>query len=261
VAAIGLVAGLGSACDDGPPPRDELSARDGSQCSLLGQQTDDERPEFGRGVAVDPEGRVFMTGWTGTPVEGWPGEYERSFILRRLDDDSGPGWTHEFTTDTPELGQGIVVDHGGDLIAVGTSVRGFEGQTALGATDGFVAKYSPDGDLVWATQLGTGRNDVIRKVTVDADDRVYVVGYTSGELEPGARAGRWDAFVARLSPDGEVQWLRQLGTPGSDHGSDVAVDAGGRVYMVGSTNDSLGADTYAGWDAFVAALEPDGTLR
>lgn len=263
VTTLCLVSGLTGGCDGQPSlPSDHVpNARDGQQCSSLGVQTDDDRPEFGRGIAVDPEGQIFITGWTGTPVEDWPGEYERSFVLRRLASESDPGWTHEVTTDTPETGRGLMIDHGGDLVAVGTSVRGFEGQTEFGAMDGFVAKYSPDGDLVWATQLGSGRNDILRKVTIDADDNIYVVGYTSGELEPGAGAGRWDAFVARLSPDGEQQWLRQLGTPGSDHGSDVAVDAGGRVYITGTTNDSLGADTYAGWDAFVAVLDPDGTLR
>src|SRR4029453_9810759 len=88
---------------------------------------------------------------------------------------------------------------------------------------------------------------------------VYIAGTTSGSLG-GTNAGSSDVFAAKYDRDGNVQWIRQLGTAASDkaHGLDVLAD--GSMYIVGETNGSFGGASAGDADLFVAKLDASGTV-
>jgi hypothetical protein len=155
--------------------------------------------------------------------------------------------------------------------------------THNGDSDVFVAKLNSTGSaLVYATFLGGPNSDGTDGVAIDADGNGYVNGYTflSGfPTTPGAfdttfNGGGFDAFVAKLSPDGaELVYSTYLGGSGSDvAAADAAVDADGNAYVSGY---SLSADfpvtpgafdtTYNGGsepgygDVFVTKLNAEGS--
>jgi hypothetical protein len=86
---------------------------------------------------------------------------------------------------------------------------------------------------------------------------VYVAGSLWQTL-PGQRShGRQDAFVRRYDLAGDVVWTRQFGTHRIDAATDVALGGGG-LYVLGTTNDGLGAPSAGLDDLFVRRYDLEG---
>jgi len=88
--------------------------------------------------------------------------------------------------------------------------------------------------LEWVRPVGTGNADNLRAVAVDDVANVYVGGSTSGTFAGESSADGADAFVARFDVSGNMLWVRQFGTSGSDGISAADTDAAGFVYVAGS---------------------------
>jgi hypothetical protein len=89
---------------------------------------------------------------------------------------------------------------------------------------------------------------------------VLLTGSTTGDLE-GSNAGGEDVFVAKYDRDGNVLWIRQLGTSASDAAYGVETRPDGSVYIAGKTSGALDGSTVAGdSDLFVAKLDASGAL-
>jgi uncharacterized protein (TIGR03437 family) len=146
----------------------------------------------------------------------------------------------------------------------------------VGTSDAFVAKFAPDGALLWSTYLGGCCDDWATGVAVDSAGNVLVTGWTrsanfpllhpfQGTLNNGASAGRFDAFVAKLDPTGsKLLYSTFLGSDGDDGASGIAVDAAGNAYITGMVNSSA---SFTGMKVlpdvggiFVAKLDPQGAL-
>ncbi|PSN19715.1 hypothetical protein C7271_05840 [filamentous cyanobacterium CCP5] len=126
--------------------------------------------------------------------------------------------------------------------------------------DGFLAEYSLDGEQVWLTELGTDRPDTIEAVAV-SESSIFVAGTTGGSLDGQGTGLGNDAFIAKYDLVGNLQWVNQLGTPQTDQGYSVTVDAQGNAYLTGSTRGSLPENKSGGGsDAFLAKFSDDGDL-
>lgn len=149
---------------------------------------------------------------------------------------------------------GVAIDPSGAV-----AVTGFTGSSDFptvnarqphysGRSDAFVARFTPAGNaLVYSTYLGgsgTENNAEVEGggIAVDAEGSAFVVGFTSSRNLPVVGAsqrklgGKYDAFVARLSPDGgELMYSTYLGGKGNDLGLAIAIDPEGNAYVTGST--------------------------
>ncbi len=110
---------------------------------------------------------------------------------------------------------------------------------------------------LWVGQEGTFGEDSAVQVAVDGSEDVYVAGYTDGSLG-GASAGWYDAFLAKYSASGTLLWTRQLGTPGFEESTGVAVDGAGNVYLAGTADLNLGGTGAGGNDVFLAKYDSEG---
>ncbi|MDH4042543.1 MAG: hypothetical protein OEV88_17990, partial [Gammaproteobacteria bacterium] len=155
----------------------------------------------------------------------------------------------------------------GDLYVAGTSDNGsFFGSLAGWNAIWYLKLDAGTGDMRWQgnyscnlrLQCGyTGgyslsapnSDSVVFAIDVDADGNLYLggetgasfseVGHEESLLSPtGTQLGKGDGFVARIAPDGALQWLRHIGTDASDNIRDLIVD-GDAVYVLGETRGSL----------------------
>ena len=175
-----------------------------------------------------------------------------------------------------DSGYDVAIDSGGSVLVTGCTVSsgwvsgGFDATYGGGSCDAFVVKLSPSGGHLWSTYLGDNEPKTLQGVAVDSADNVLIVGFTeslgwvSGGYDTG-RSGVSDGFVAKLSPDGAHLWSTYLGGASNDLASDVAVDSGDSLLVVGYGGPSGwvsgGFDTHYGgetYDAFVVKLSPDG---
>jgi hypothetical protein len=110
-----------------------------------------------------------------------------------------------------------------------------------GASDAYVAKYSPDGNLLWARRFGGSQTDATNSLRLDAaEGSLYVTGNYGGSADFSGdnvadltSAGGSDVFIAKLDAlTGGTVWQRSVGGTSADNGYDVAF-ANGVVYVAG----------------------------
>lgn len=140
-------------------------------------------------------------------------------------------------------------DLGNAYISGKTASLNFHGETrADNDGDGaYVAKVNSDGtDFIYITVLEGNGDDTARGIAIDANNNAYVTGIAShffpttsgaydtthGVLNPN------DTFVAKLGQTGDLVYSSFLGGTDFDEGFDVAVDSGGKAYVVGGTYSS-----------------------
>ena len=89
----------------------------------------------------------------------------------------------------------ILVDSSGNVFVAGYTEGSFSGNTNLGRSDGFVAKFNSSLVLQGTVmQFGTSLSDEAYSVAVDSTSNLYVAGLTGGDLF-GNQAGSYDAFI------------------------------------------------------------------
>ncbi|HEU4683280.1 MAG TPA: SBBP repeat-containing protein [Nitrospira sp.] len=156
--------------------------------------------------------------------------------------------------------RGIAVDRDGSAYIIGqTASTDFPTANALDSTCGtdgtcnftgmnkyvdvFVTKVNPQGSgLVYSTYLGGSGIEFAGSIAVDGALSAYVTGETTSDDFPvvnpvqatNAALGSAEAFVAKLSPDGNaLQYSTYLGGIASEHGDGIAIDSQGNAYVTG----------------------------
>ena len=228
--------------------------------TLLGGQSDDTA----NGVAVDANGNAYVVGDTasdGFPQANAPFQHSRHGGLDGfVSEISADGTQLLFSTFIGGSGDdscgGVAVDLAGNVYVVGSTTSdkdfnlpgksyntGFNG----GASDIFVAKYTPNGqNLAWTTFLGSHGGDYGNAIATDANGNVYIAGDTDSDQYPvtddatqGRRAANVDAVLSVLDTNGQnLLYSTFYGGRGDDSALGIAVDAFSQVYLTGSTDSS-----------------------
>jgi hypothetical protein len=137
---------------------------------------------------------------------------------------------------------------------------------SAGQCDAFVMKFSPEGNLIWSTYLGSPNYDRIYAVEVDSQGYVYVAGragpgfpVTAGAFQTSFQGidagvyGMQNGFAAKLSPDGsQLIWASYVGVGALCR--DLAIDSAGDVY-VPLAYDGTGGNPPSSW--FTNAYQPN----
>jgi hypothetical protein len=108
--------------------------------------------------------------------------------------------------------------------------------------DAFIAKYAPDGQVLWARAFGGEHTDSAQRLAVSPRGDVFLAGlinrqatFRTGDRLVNVRTrGDIDPFVAKLSPNGRLRWVGTIGGPRDDQLAGLAVDPAGEVYVSGS---------------------------
>lgn len=236
--------------------------------TYLGGGDDDE---YGYSIAVDGDGRAYVTGYTystdfpttaNAPQSDYQGGNDAghrgdAFVVRLS---AGVSPSLEYSTylggGDSDFGTDIAVDGAGRAYVTGLTVSDNFPTTlnALqpsfgGVHDAFVARLSEAGDaLEYSTYLGGSSYDNGAGIAVDSANNAYVAGYTESTNFPTsnplwfsfATAAGGNAFVARLSEAGAVLYSSYLGgiDDNFDEATDIAVDSAGLAYVTGYTVSS-----------------------
>jgi hypothetical protein len=187
-----------------------------------------------------------------------------------------PRLVKQFGSAQVDYAKGLVADALGNVYVAGTTHGAIdaEGQlvpnTNKGGADAFVAKFDPQGGLLWVTQFGSAADDFIEAITLDRYGYLYVAGSTAGSMPGGAEqpaappenanAGYSDIFVAKIHTGGTIRWIKQNGTAEDDFANGVTTDSSGRIYVVGATKGPIDGSTDPGGysDAFIMQFNSNG---
>lgn len=96
------------------------------------------------------------------------------------------------------------IDGSGNVSVAGYVVNdALQGSTLIGSADIYAARYSPAGDLLWATQTGAVGDQVAFSAAIAPDGGLYVSGRTTGTLPNSTGTGR--GFLLKYGPDGTLR--------------------------------------------------------
>lgn len=219
----------------------------------LGTSSDD----WSHAVDVDGAGNAFITGHTYGSLGGAHSGTADVFIAKY----SAAGallWTRQIGTSSSDYGEAIAVDGAGNALIAGQADGSLGGPNA-GGSDAFIAKYSAAGALLWTRQIGTSSFDIATSVAVDSAGNAYISGPTGGSIG-GPNAGSGDAFIAKYSSSGALQWTRQLGTSSDEWSHGVALDGADNIFICGQTDGSFDGPNAGLDDAFIAKYSATGAL-
>jgi hypothetical protein len=172
----------------------------------------------------------------------------------------------------------------GSLFGSAVYFDGFSGASSLGGPsttlyDGYIAKYTSTGTLLWIQAIGTlNASDEIVDMTLDANGDIVVTGYIGADAQvygknnggaqgpqgmifgQGGSAGLLDAFVAKFASDGTFKWGFSLGSAnGAEKGFAVTTDASNNVYVSGSMFNTVDFDPASASSASIRTeVSPQG---
>lgn len=109
--------------------------------------------------------------------------------------------------------------------------------TTYGNRDAAVVKYTPNGEVLWAANMGgTLSTEESNDVCFDPLGNVYVTGLFNTQANFGSISlnsnGGTDAFIVKFDPFGTVLWAKNAGGPLGDEGQGITY-ANGHIYAVG----------------------------
>ncbi len=162
--------------------------------------------------------------------------------------------------------------------------------------DAFLAKYDPEGVLLYATYIGGCGNDAVRGMDMDSDGNIYLGGFTLSADFPTQAALQKnlstpaayeediedrgtvnsDGFIMKFDNDGGLIYSTYIGGDDLDGVRGIEVDSNQRLHIVGYTysrnwvnanpvcitDDSGSSETkcFQGSDGFVARLAATGDV-
>jgi hypothetical protein len=231
-----------------------------------------------KNIAFDGEGKIHITGGFSETADFDPGPGTWlltssggiDMFFARLDSEGNLEWARALSGPDPdlvELPQGLAVTAEGDIFLAGVFQGPVDFDPGPGEQfltpptekyDAFVARYDAKGELVWVRQIGGDEWDSAISIKLDGHGGLWVTGYFQGtiDFDPGpgaheltANGAQLDAFVLKLSTDGDFVWAGRIGGPEQDVGHYLTIDHSGNVILVGTYRVS--ADLDPGPDEFL----------
>ncbi|MDD2227840.1 MAG: hypothetical protein PHY48_00330 [Candidatus Cloacimonetes bacterium] len=178
-------------------------------------------------------------------------------------------WVQTFGSPSEDVALSVATDALGNSYVSGYFVDTLTCQNisvvSNGMWDVYVAKFDPQGNLLWLRSFGGTMNDIGYGLAASPSGRVYVAGWFAGSIAlPNSStissAGGSDVFCCALDTDGNYLWARRGGTEGVEYGYEVACDDAGNAYVTGvaSLGSEFGAFSLSANGMFVCKYNPDG---
>jgi hypothetical protein len=116
-------------------------------------------------------------------------------------------------------------------------------QGTAGQPHNYLAKYDPQGNLLWSVPAFwyDGASATKVSIAIGAEDEIYIAGTILGsqDLDPGPEeywvesAGLTDGVLIRYTKEGVFEWAVIIASEGNDQIYDMALDAKGNIVLTG----------------------------
>lgn len=227
--------------------------------------------ERGTGIALDPDGNVYVTGYfCGNADFGSTtlSATNNDIFIAKLDNTGNWLWARKAGGSSADKGYDIAVDDAGNSYVTGACRSGWFGSINITTSgiDAFAAKLDTNGNFLWAKKGGGASTDEANGIALDALGNSYITGYftrnaTFGTTVLNNVSDSNDIFVAKLDTSGNWVWATRSGGSNSEIAQAIVVDPSGTCYITGAYygNTSFGSNNLSStggqnFDIFVAAL-------
>jgi hypothetical protein len=169
----------------------------------------------------------------------------------------------------------LAIDNDGNVLVTGEFIDTLQIQDQVligwGLNDIFVAKFSPNGNLMWARIFGGADGDIGLGIDADDEGNSYTTGYFAATAHFGDEtvnsSGSWDVFVLKLDADGNKEWIKTEGGPSNDIGYGIATTPSGVSTLTGwfggiiTFHDGSTLTSYGSSDILTMAFDSNGNIN
>ena len=230
-------------------------------------------------IELDSLGNAFASGYK---YAGFLPYYDP--LIVKFNSDSEVLWSESPTGVSNDNAGGLALDNENNCYITGyfTIDLTFGDSTLFAGnemdlTNIYLAKYSADGDILWAKCLpGTGGptpysgnlGDEARDINIDGYGYIYITGYLSGTTTFGndchtvdlTTENYKDIFVAKFNGDADLQWTINTGGSNNQTASTICTNNGNLLISGYYQNSANIGGTYlggfGGWsDIFIANIQ------
>jgi hypothetical protein len=244
---------------------------------LWALQEGGEYTEEATGVAVNDDGVFYLAGsFQDTTTIGSidlvsKGQYD--IFIVKYDFEGNLLWVKSAGGQYFDEGRSIAVDPLGNCLLTGSFTVSLQFAdttiTGLNAQDVFTAKYSPEGDLLWAETAIGPYTDWPWSIATDPSGNSYITGSFEDSLVVDDTVLRepvpsGDMFVIKYDPNGNLLWANRDGGEQWDEGMGIAADQNGNCAVTGlfgapaTFGDTTITNSTGSWDIFFAGYDSDG---
>jgi gliding motility-associated-like protein len=187
-------------------------------------------------------------------------------------------WLTYFGGAEIDIGLTVALDDSNHLYVGGitgskslVSKAGFRDSFMGGFNDGFISKFTTNGQLVWSTYYGGNGGDNVVNIQCNAIGDLYIAGLTfsdTGIAYNGYQdsfGGQADGFILKMNSRGERIWATYVGGADNDACAELRLDDSCNIYICGTAYSDTGIaykgifNTYKGLgDGFVAKYDSSG---
>lgn len=142
----------------------------------------------------------------------------------------------------------------------------------LSFNDGFLAKYDPAGNVLWAQRFGGTSNDRGTSVTTDKDGNVFLTGYFysptivfgTDTLKNAGNVG--DIFIVKFDGSGNILWAKREGAVALEIPHAIHIDGNNNIIVAGrfsSNSITFGTTTLlqaGSMDVFIVKYNSAGNI-
>jgi hypothetical protein len=133
-----------------------------------------------------------------------------------------------------------------------------------GSSEAFLVKLSSTGTIEWAKCYGGSGWDGANSVVQSSDGGYVLCGFsTSNDGDVTGNHGNGDAWVAKLSSSGDIEWEKCYGGSGDDYAEKIKQTAdGGYIFIATTTStDEDVSGNHGDYDIWVVKLNLVGTIE
>jgi len=228
-----------------------------------------------KGVAVDSQGNVFITGCIRNlnqfgSISVNANTYGDVFIAK-LDTEGNWLWVRKSEYGQQNAtGHSIAIDNNDNVLVTGRTTSGaYFGSYGVNGSNGnlFVVKLDNAGNWLWASAptLDSTYNDYAVSITTDSINNVFICGMLPGLCVFNGQQEGGGTFIAKLSSTGGWGWIKVCQYDGVVF-NNVCTDDYGNVFLAGwySGHVEVGGtplDSSGGADVLMAKLNGNGVWQ
>jgi hypothetical protein len=222
-------------------------------------------------VAIDSNNNVYITGHTnGTFPDASANTGSDDAYVAKYDSNGNRQWVKMLGSTNSDESKGVAIDSNNNVYITGYTYGTLPDVTDNVGGSAYLAKYDSNGNRQWVKMLVSTTSNFPQSVAIDSNNNVYITGYTYRTFPDASAnagpAGTTDAYVAKYNSNGNIQWVKMLGSNTSDFSHDVAIDSNNNVYITGRTQGTFpDASANAGpadtSDAYLAKYDSNGNRQ
>jgi hypothetical protein len=219
----------------------------------------------GTGIGIDGDDKIYITGLTystaGIATSGVHQQLNAGAVdafLAKFDSSGVLEWGTYFGGAQNDIAHAITVTDSNRIYITGDTKsssgihfnQGYQ-NTPGNSNEGFLAKFSNQGNLIWASYVGGEDDDFIYGIDHFNNEDVLITGVTRSNTDISTAdvyqnnfSGFYDALIMRVSADGQRKWGTYYGGTDFEEGKDILIDKNQSTFsLVGNTSSTNAIST------------------